>query len=150
MSEAVWPATFGRRREDTVASVAPGLDGVWERAYLDRLLERYAGEVVALPGAAVLLDGLGVLPWAVVTSGSRTVTIKGFQRLGLPLPRVVVCGEDVQRAKPHPESYLRASAELGVLPADCVVVEDAPAGIGGARRRLPCLGHHDNTSRGGV
>jgi len=131
--ETVWGATFGRRPEDTVASVAPGLHAVQERAYLDRLLERYEGDVVALPGAAVLLDGLGELPWAIVTSGSRTVTINRFKRLGLPLPQVVVCGEDVQHGKPHPEGYLRASAELGVPPADCVVVEDAPAGITAAR-----------------
>jgi len=131
--ETVWGATFGRRPEDTVESVAPGLDGVQERAYLDRLLERYEGEVVALLGAIVLLDGLGELPWAIVTSGSRTVTINRFKRLGLPLPQVAVCGEDVQHGKPHPEGYLRASAELGVLPADCVVVEDAPAGIAAAR-----------------
>ncbi len=131
--ETVWRATFGRRPEDTVASVAPGLDAVRERAYLDRLLERHEGEVRALPGAAVLLDGLGELPWAIVTSGSRAVTINRFKRLGLPLPRVAVCGEDVQHGKPHPQGYLRASAELGVLPLDCVVVEDALAGIAAAR-----------------
>lgn len=131
--ETVWGATFGRRPEETVESVAPGLDCVQERAYLDRLLERYEGEVVALLGAAVLLDGLGGLPWAIVTSGSRTVTINRFKRLGLPLPQVAVCGEDVQHGKPHPQGYLRASVELGVLPSDCVAVEDAPAGIAAAR-----------------
>lgn len=131
--ETVWGATHGRRPEDTVASVAPGLDAAQERAHLDRLLERYEGQVAAFTGAAVLLNSLSELPWAIVTSGSRAVTIDRFERLGLPLPQVAVCGEDVRQGKPHPEGYLRASAQLGVPPPDCVVVEDAPSGIAAAR-----------------
>lgn len=56
----------------TIRLTLGALNAGQERAYLDRLRERYDGEVVALPGAAVLLDGLGELPWAIVTSGSRT------------------------------------------------------------------------------
>jgi beta-phosphoglucomutase len=40
-----------------------------------------------------------------------------------------VCGRDLQRGKPNPEIFLLAAAELGVAPARCFVVEDAPAGI---------------------
>ncbi|WP_078653628.1 HAD family hydrolase [Streptomyces novaecaesareae] len=54
-------------------------------------------------------------------------------RAGLPLPTVQVYGEDVLNAKPHPEPYLPAAARLGIEPAQCVVVEDAPAGITAAK-----------------
>jgi beta-phosphoglucomutase len=47
--------------------------------------------------------------------------------------RAVLCGADVQHAKPHPEIYERAFAALGVPPGDAVVVEDAVAGIAAAR-----------------
>jgi sugar-phosphatase len=44
-----------------------------------------------------------------------------------------VCAEDVLHGKPSPDVYLLAAAGLGVSPADCIVVEDAPAGIQAAR-----------------
>ena len=48
--------------------------------------------------------------------------------------QTVVSSEQVTRCKPDPEIYLRAAAALGADPADCVVFEDALAGIESARR----------------
>jgi beta-phosphoglucomutase family hydrolase len=56
---------------------------------------------------------------------------------GLDLRRhfeTVVCNADVKRGKPDPEIFLLAAERLGARPADCVVFEDAPAGIEAARR----------------
>jgi HAD superfamily hydrolase (TIGR01509 family) len=47
---------------------------------------------------------------------------------------VVVCQEDVTRGKPEPEMFLLAANKLGVAPERCLVVEDSPLGIEGARR----------------
>jgi HAD superfamily hydrolase (TIGR01509 family) len=47
---------------------------------------------------------------------------------------VVVCQEDVTRGKPEPEMFLLAADRLGVAPERCLVVEDSPLGIEGARR----------------
>jgi HAD superfamily hydrolase (TIGR01509 family) len=44
-----------------------------------------------------------------------------------------VCGRDLRRGKPDPEIFLLAASELGVAPASCVVVEDAPSGIAAAK-----------------
>jgi mannitol-1-/sugar-/sorbitol-6-phosphatase len=52
---------------------------------------------------------------------------------GLPTRRVLLTADDVRLGKPDPEGYLRAAALLGIPPADCVVVEDAPAGLAAAR-----------------
>src|SRR5258708_4742729 len=52
---------------------------------------------------------------------------------GLPAPPVLVTPERVSRGKPHPEGYLRAAAELGAQPDECVVLEDAPAGVAAGR-----------------
>jgi beta-phosphoglucomutase len=44
-----------------------------------------------------------------------------------------VCGRDLRQSKPHPEIFLLAAAELGIAPAGCLVVEDAPAGVEAAK-----------------
>jgi sugar-phosphatase len=53
--------------------------------------------------------------------------------VGLPIPKILVTADDVTFGKPHPEPYERACRELGVSPAECIVVEDAPAGIVAAK-----------------
>lgn len=44
-----------------------------------------------------------------------------------------MCADEISRGKPDPEGYLTAAHRLGVQPANCVVVEDAPAGLEAAR-----------------
>jgi sugar-phosphatase len=56
-----------------------------------------------------------------------------FHAGGLPLPAVQVYGEDVAEGKPSPEGYLAAAARLGLDPARCLVVEDAPSGVAAGR-----------------
>ena len=46
---------------------------------------------------------------------------------------MVVTASDVAQGKPHPDPFLLAAARLGVDPADCLVVEDAPGGLEAAR-----------------
>jgi len=49
------------------------------------------------------------------------------------MPRVLVCADEIQHGKPHPEGYLSAAKRLGRAAAECVVIEDAPAGLEAAR-----------------
>ena len=49
------------------------------------------------------------------------------------MPGVLICAEDVVHGKPSPDVYLMAAAGLAVSPSDCLVVEDAPAGVEAAR-----------------
>jgi HAD superfamily hydrolase (TIGR01509 family) len=102
----------------------------------DYLHERVAAGVAAgppwQPGAKELLDalhGAGV-PLALVTSSYRALA-EPFARL-VGLFDVVVCGDEVEQAKPHPEPYLAAARALGVDPARCVAVEDSRSGIASA------------------
>lgn len=131
--DVVWRATFGRRPEDTVAAVHRGLDPAVERQLLDELLAAHESRIEAFPGAQALLAGLAGRPCALVTSGSRPRTSERFVRLGLPFPFSGVFGEDVKRGKPDPECYVRACEQMEIAPGDCVVVEDAVAGIAAAR-----------------
>ncbi|MGE9266821.1 MAG: HAD family hydrolase [Verrucomicrobiales bacterium] len=76
----------------------------------------------------------GKVPMAVVSGGTRQIVEKTLQTLGLSdLFDEVVAAEDVENGKPAPDPFLKASTLLNVDPADCVVFEDAPAGIMGAQ-----------------
>ena len=65
---------------------------------------------------------------------------------GLPIPSRIISGDDVVNGKPDPEPYRRGAALLGVRPEECVVVEDAPSGVGAGVaagcRVLGVLGTH--------
>ncbi|HYN97422.1 MAG TPA: HAD-IA family hydrolase [Pilimelia sp.] len=121
--------THGRRTSDVLREVAPHLHPAAEHAALDALAEAGMARIAASAQAGTLLRGLADIPWAIVTSGSRSFVGRCFARTGLPLPAVQVYAEDVRRGKPSPEGYLSAARRLGVPPADCVVVEDAPQGV---------------------
>ena len=102
------------------------------RAFLP--LEQAASEPIGpLPGAQRLLTMLPIGTWAVATSGIRPVATSRLRRAGLPVPSVLVCAEDVTRGKPSPDAFLLAARSLGFPPAQCLVVEDAPAGVQAAR-----------------
>lgn len=87
--------------------------------------------IVALPGALQLLATLDELdiPWAIVTSGSVPVASARRKATGLPEPEVFVTAERVARGKPEPDAYLLGAQLLELEPEECVVVEDAAAGI---------------------
>jgi beta-phosphoglucomutase-like phosphatase (HAD superfamily) len=46
---------------------------------------------------------------------------------------VIVASEDVSACKPDPEPYLTAARQLGVLPSECLAIEDSPPGLDAAR-----------------
>ena len=90
-------------------------------------------DVVEIPGARAIVSALPADRWAIVTSGLHPVATARLAAAGVPLARVMVTAESISRGKPDPEAYLKGAAELGVAPADCLVVEDAPAGAAAAR-----------------
>jgi sugar-phosphatase len=130
-SEQVVALHFGRPAAVTIELVAPGLDAVVEAARYNAELARDADTsgVRALDGARDLLSSLATDRWAIVTSATRVMVERWLPALGLPMPRILVAVEDVERGKPAPDPYLRAAELLGQAPGDCLVVEDAPAGI---------------------
>jgi len=108
---------------------APELDPVAESTRLDELHAETGG--TALPGAAQLLAS--VSPLAVVTSCTPPLAAARFSAAGLQPPALIVTADLTPRGKPHPDPYLAAARALGVAPQDCLVIEDAPAGIAAGR-----------------
>jgi sugar-phosphatase len=93
--------------------------------------------VVPLPGVLKILQALPAERWAIVTSCTPALAEVRIRVAGLPRPRKIVTSGDVQRFKPEPDPYLKGAELLGFAPADCVVVEDAPAGFAREGRPLP-------------
>lgn len=86
-----------------------------------------------LPGAARALAALPDGCAAIVTSGTPPLVRARLAATGLPAPGVLVTADDVPVGKPDPAPYLLAARRLGVDPRDCLVVEDAPAGLAAGR-----------------
>ncbi|HEY3012894.1 MAG TPA: HAD-IA family hydrolase [Gemmatimonadales bacterium] len=123
----------GRRALETIRLAAPHLDAEAEVAAFKPDESDYCELIAPLPGTVRLLQLLPPESWAVATSGPRVTAIERLRLAGLPVPSVLVCAEDVIHGKPSPDVYLLAAASLGVAPSECVVIEDAPAGIEAAR-----------------
>lgn len=89
--------------------------------------------VLLLDGAAELLAALPAERVAIVTSCTRDLAHARIAATGLDVPAVVVTADDVQNGKPDPEPFALGAARLGLDPARCLVVEDAPAGLASGR-----------------
>jgi mannitol-1-/sugar-/sorbitol-6-phosphatase len=123
----------GVRTIEVIRYVAPHLDAEAEvREIESREADDHEG-VSVMPGAADLVRTIPQGRWCVVTSGTRLLASARLQFGGLPVPEVLVTADDVVNGKPHPEPYLKGAKLLGVSPKDCLVIEDAPAGIQSAR-----------------
>lgn len=125
---------FGRPAAETIRLVAPHLDPVAEaQRFNDGLAaDPSAAGVSAMPGAIELVGTIPPDCWAIATSAPRVMAERWLAHVRMPPPSVIVTAEDVARGKPAPDPYLRAAELLGVSAADCVVLEDAPAGIAAA------------------
>jgi beta-phosphoglucomutase family hydrolase len=135
--------TFGLRNEEIVRDHLK-LDRPYEE--LQRLIEEKEVHYRALvrerglsllPGAEHWLAYLKAHDWrqAIVSSAPRQnmeAVLLGSE-LGAYMD-TIICAEDVERGKPYPDPFLLAADWLGVSPKNCIVVEDAPAGLEGARR----------------
>lgn len=125
----VLDATHARRPIDTITDVAPELDAVAEYGLLVRFVDDLPDAFPLFPSAPALLRELPPDAWAIVTSGDAERVRARLLAGRAQAPAVLVDGSSVSQGKPHPEGYLLAASRLGVDPGECVVVEDAPAGV---------------------
>lgn len=127
---ALLPTIHGVRAEETIARQGlVGIDVQLEaQAVTAAELEDMEG-VHAIAGAKEFIRSLPTDKWAVVTSAPRELARRRILAAGLPMPGVMVTAEDVASGKPSPEGYVLAASRLGVVPSDCLVFEDAEAGI---------------------
>jgi mannitol-1-/sugar-/sorbitol-6-phosphatase len=131
--DAVMAIAHGVRTIEVIRRVAPHLDAESEAAAIENHEAQDQRGVTVMPGALELVQSIPEGRWGVVTSGSRLLAQNRLRYCGLPVPRVLITSDDVIHGKPHPEPYLKGAEGLGHRAAECLVIEDAPAGIQSAR-----------------
>jgi len=126
--EAFLPTIHGVRAIDTVRKQQlPGVDAEAEAAAITLAEIEDVTGIDPIAGAGAFLASLD--RWAIVTSAPRALALRRIAAAGLPLPPVLISAEDVAQGKPAPDGFLLAAKTLEVDIADCLVFEDAPAGI---------------------
>lgn len=123
----------GRRTVETIRLLLPQVDAETESVKLEKREAHDTEGVTVMPGASELLASIPGGRWCVVTSGTRYLATRRLALGNLPVPEVLITADDVVLGKPHPQPYLRGAELLRVDPLQCLVVEDAPAGIQAAR-----------------
>jgi HAD superfamily hydrolase (TIGR01509 family) len=96
-----------------------------------RVRDLFAEGLIWRPGARRLLAEVRAagVPTALVTSTGRELVDVALATIGADNFDAVVCGDDVDENKPHPEPYRTAAGLLGVEVVGCVAIEDSPTGI---------------------
>jgi len=142
----IYEVPHGMRAIEIVKELRPDIDpqeGL--RVIEDMEMEDVSGLTV-LPGVRTLLASLPLDRWAIVTSATHRLLIRRLEVAGLPIPQRIISADMVERGKPDPEPYRRGAELLGLPPAECLVVEDAPSGVGAGKaagcRVLGVLGTH--------
>lgn len=130
---AFLPTIHGVRAIETITALAlPGVDPTHEA---DLLLKAEAADlegILQIAGAVAFLNSLPPERWAIVTSAPRSLALARMKVAGIPVPAVLVAAEDVSRGKPAPDCFQLGARRLGFDARDCLVFEDAPAGIAAA------------------
>jgi sugar-phosphatase len=127
--DAIMAFAHGVRTIEVIRRVAPQLDAEMEAAAIENHEAHDQRGVIVMPGALELVASIPKGRWGVVTSGSRLLATSRLPHCGLPVPDVLVTSDDVVNGKPDPEPYLKGAELFGLSPAECLVIEDAPAGI---------------------
>lgn len=122
-------AAHGRPSLSTVREYLPNGDHLGENREVERREIEDTEGIVALPGAMRLLQSLPRERWTIVTSCTRRLAEVRLRAGGLPCPITLVTSSDIKNGKPEPDPYLKAAEVLGFSSVECIVVEDAPAGV---------------------
>lgn len=133
--EKIMEMAHGRRTQEVVQRFAPqGIDVEREASELEATGSGAADDIRAVTGALELLRWIPDGDWAVVTSASRQLASRRLLAAGLPLPDILIAADDVSIGKPHPQGYQLAIERMGARAGNCLVFEDAEAGILAAKR----------------
>jgi sugar-phosphatase len=144
----------GMRAIEIVKMLRPDIDPQEGLRVIEEMEVEDISDLRVLPGVKALLDGLPLEWWAIVTSSTRRLLLARLKAAGLPVPERIISADEVERGKPDPEPYRRGAELVGFRPEECVVVEDAPSGVGAGKaagcRVIGVLGTHSAEELGGA
>lgn len=120
----------GMRASDIIRHLRPDIDVAEGLKVIEDLEVEDMDDLVIFPGVARLLQSLPHDRWTIVTSATERLMVARLKKAGLPIPERFVVAETVEKGKPAPDPYIAGAKLLGLEPSDCIVVEDATAGVG--------------------
>ncbi len=145
VAERVWTAWAEKRGVDAIALLATvhgrkaietitrlGLSGIDPAEEVRLLTQAEIDDVAGVEPIAGAIGFLKSLPsdrWAIVTSAPRELAKVRIAAAGIPWPEILIAGEDVQHGKPAPDCFILAARMLAQPIEECLIFEDAPAGI---------------------
>jgi len=110
-----------------------------DRIYLDII----KGKLKPIPGARGILETLKErgIPFAIASSGTYVKVRANLSETGLiGLISTIISADDIEKGKPDPEIFLKAAEKIGIPPEECLVIEDAQAGVIAAKAAgMKCL-----------
>ncbi|MFM9914326.1 MAG: HAD family hydrolase [Rhizobacter sp.] len=140
-ADSFFVSTAGRSNDEIFKDMQPGTSAAEIAVLVDEketLYREFAAPSLALIAGAkdfVQRAKAAGLRLAVCTASTPQNMALAFQRFGIDgWVETVVSPADGLRGKPHPDIFLEAARRLGIAPGHCVVYEDAPLGVEGARR----------------
>jgi mannitol-1-/sugar-/sorbitol-6-phosphatase len=119
----------GRPSIATIRELLPNADHEAENREVERREILDVEGVIPLAGVTELLTSLPTGRWTIVTSGTKPLADTRLRVAGIAPPAQFITAADITVGKPDPEPYLKGAALLGFAPEDCIVVEDASAGV---------------------
>lgn len=122
----------GVRGQDIIKKFLPNADVQLEFEWLEHKELELSSLCTEVKGAKALLLSLPRDRWGIVTSATKKLAIEKLQVCDLPIPELLVTSEQCCCGKPNPEPYLLAIDKLKAKAEDCIVFEDANAGINSA------------------
>jgi sugar-phosphatase len=120
---------YGTRAQDLILELVGEARFEQANNRINELEQATADQTHALPGAVELLHSLPAGIWTICTSANSNLGRARIKAAGLPLPEQFVSGDDVEHGKPAPDPYLLGAKRLGFDAGDCIVFEDADAGV---------------------
>jgi len=130
----ILPRIHGVQTLETIRRLAiPGVDPQQAADWIAREELADLDGVRPIEGAAAFVAALPHDGWAIVTSATRPLAEARLAAAGLVPPPLFITAEDIAHGKPAPDCYVEAARRLGKDVTQCLVFEDAPAGIASGR-----------------
>ena len=128
------PEFHGRRAGDIVKDLVSTEEYQASYDYINLLEIVEAANTTPLPGTMEFLSQLPQGCWNIVTGANPDLAKVRLEAAGIAIPETLVTAYDAKKGKPDPEPYLLGAEKINIPIQDCVVFEDAPAGLVAGQR----------------
>ncbi len=128
------PEFHGRRAGDIVKDLVSTEEYQASYDYINLLEIAEAESTKPLPGTMEFLSQLPQGRWNIVTGANPELAKVRLEAAGIAIPETLVTAYDAKKGKPDPEPYLLGAEKISIPIQDCVVFEDAPAGLVAGQR----------------